>query len=232
MRFTCFLVLSFLLLSFVPRSAYADTIQTINLGSADSFAVLAGSAVTNTGSTIIDGNLGLWPGTSITGFPPGLVNGTIHNSDMVAMHAQHDLTAAFNVAAGMPCGVTLSGNLGGLTLTPGIYCFSSSAQLTGTLTLNALGNSNSFFLFQIGSTLTTASNSTVDFINGGQGDNLFWQVGSSADSWYRHHVPGQYTRAHEYHPGHGRNDCMRQGFGGKRRCDHGFEPRLHRPTRV
>jgi len=174
-------------------ASYGDTIATnVNLGTADSFAVLAGSTGTNTGatiinsgSTVINGNLGVWPGTAITGFPPGvLIGGTIHDSDAVAEQAQTDLTAAYVFAAGESCGTDLSGqDLGGMILTPGVYCFTSagpSAQLTGTLTLNALGDPNGVFLFQIASTLTTASGSSVVFTNGGQGDSLFWQIGSSA----------------------------------------------------
>jgi hypothetical protein len=162
-------------------SAYAAAIN-VDLGTADSFAVLAGSTVTNTGATTVHGNLGVWPGTAITGFPPGLVSGgTIHSADAVAMQAQNDLTSAYNFAAGEVCNSNLTGqDLGGLTLTPGVYCFSSSAQLTGALSLNAQGNSNAVFVFKIGSTLTTASNSSVIFTNGGQGDSVFWQVGSSA----------------------------------------------------
>jgi hypothetical protein len=159
-------------------SANADP---INLGNAASFAVLAGQTVTNTGPTVIIGNVGVSPGTAITGFPPGLVNGTIHSADALAAQAQASLTNAYNVAAGLAPTRTLTGqDLGGLTLTPGVYFFSSSAQLTGTLTLNALGDPNAAFVFQIGSTLTTASNSSVVFINGGVGNNTFWQVGSSA----------------------------------------------------
>ena len=170
-------------LSVWALSAYAAAIS-VDLGTADSFAVLGGSTVTNTGPSTVHGNLGLWPGTSISGFPPGIVSGgTIHATDAVAMQAQSDLTTAYNFAAGEPCGSNLTGtDLGGLSLTSGVYCFSSSAQLTGTLTLNAQGNPNAVFLFQIGSTLTTASSSSVVFINGGQGDSysVFWQVGSSA----------------------------------------------------
>ncbi len=174
-RVCCLVVLSFSALS-----AYAGAIN-VNLGTADPFAVLAGSAVTNTGSTKIRGDLGLWPGTAITGFPPGIVYGTMDDSNAVAMQAQNDLTTAYNFAAGESCGDNLSGqNLGGLTLTPGVYCFSSSAQLTGKLTLNSEGNPNAVFLFQIGSSLTTASASSVVFTNGGHGDSVYWQVGSSA----------------------------------------------------
>jgi hypothetical protein len=170
------------LLSFYAGSAYA-ALTSVNLGSADEFAVLAGSTVTNTGLSIIDGDLGVSPGTAITGFPPGIVNGTVDAADAVALQAQIDLTAAYNYTVAQPCGTgnNLTGqDLGGLTLTPGVYCFASSAQLTGTLTLDAQGNPNAVFLIQIGSTLTTASASSVMLIDGGQGSDLFWQVGSSA----------------------------------------------------
>ncbi len=153
------------------------------LGQAGSFAVLGGSAVTNTGATVIVGDLGLWPNTasSITGFPPGTVIGTIHAADAVAQQAQSDLTTAYNNLAGQACNTDLTGtDLGGLTLTPGVYCFTSVAQLTGILTLDAQGNPNAVFIFQIGTTLTTASNSSVQVISGGSNCNVFWQVGSSA----------------------------------------------------
>jgi len=154
--------------------------MTIDLGTAGPFAVLAGSTVTNTGFTNIYGNLGLAPGSSITGFPPGIVTGTIDDADAAAMQAQSALTMAYDSASGQPCGVNLTGqNLGGLTLTPGVYCFNSSAALTGILTLDDLGNPNAEFVFEIGSTLTTASNSSVVF-DSGQDANLFWQVTSSA----------------------------------------------------
>ena len=152
------------------------------LGTADSFAALAGSAVTNTGPTILSGNLGVSPGTAITGFPPGSVtNGTVHANDAVALQAQSDVTTAYNVLATEAFTQDLSGqNLGGLTLLPGVYHFSSSAFLTGVLTLNTLGNPNSRFDFQIGSTLITSSNSSVRLINSADDCNVFWQVGSSA----------------------------------------------------
>ncbi len=151
------------------------------LGTAGSFAVLGGSAVTNTGPTVVTGNLGVSPGSAVTGFPPGSVNGTIHSADAVAAQAQSDVTTAYVNAAGQPCDASLTGqNLGGLTLTSGVYCFTSSAQLTGQLTLNGQGNSGSVFIFQIGSALTTASNASVLLINGTQPCNIFWQVGSSA----------------------------------------------------
>jgi hypothetical protein len=172
-----------LALAFLPLKASA---QEVNLGTANNFAVLSGSAVTSTGNTVVNGDLGEYAGTSVTGFPPGIVNGTLHVADAVAQQAQNDLTAAYNQAAGLaPTGGNLTGqNLGGLTLTPGVYSFSSSAALTGTLTLNDLGNPDAVFVFQIGSSLTTASASSIVTINDGgsstPGISVFWQVGSSA----------------------------------------------------
>lgn len=164
---------------FIASTALAQT--SISLGTAQSFGVLGASAVTNTGSTVVTGDLGISPGTSITGFPPGSVTGTVHNADAVAAEAESDATTAYNAILGTACTTDLTGqNLGGLTLTPGVYCFSSSAQLTGTLTLNALGNPNALFIFKIGSTLTTASGSVVQVINPASACNVFWQVGSSA----------------------------------------------------
>jgi hypothetical protein len=144
--------------------------------------VLGGTTVTNAGSTTVEGNLGVDPGLAVTGFPPGLVaGGTIHGGDAVALQAKSDTTTAYNALAGEVPTVDLTGqDLGGKTLTRGVYHYSSSAQLTGALTLNAEGNPNAVFVFQIGSTLTTASNSSVLVINGGQDCNVFWQVGSSA----------------------------------------------------
>jgi hypothetical protein len=149
----------------------------------NTFAVLGGSAVTNIGPTIVNGSLGVSPGSAITGFPPGIVvaPGTIHDSDAVALQVQTELTTSYNTVAGLPVTTSLTGqNLGGLTLTPGVYNFSSSAQLTGTLTLNDLGNPNALFAFQIGSTLTTASNSAVVYLGGARVGEENWQVGSSA----------------------------------------------------
>jgi hypothetical protein len=130
---------------------------------------------------VVTGNLGVSPGAAVTGFPPGIVTGTINSANAAALSAQNSITTAFNALAGQACNTDLTGtDLGGLTLTPGAYCFSSSAQLTGTLTLNGLGNPGAVWVFQIGSTLTTASSSNVVFINGGQACGAFWQVGSSA----------------------------------------------------
>ncbi|MDL2334654.1 MAG: ice-binding family protein [Chloroflexota bacterium] len=155
--------------------------QAVGLGTADAFAVLGGSTVTNTGPSVVNGDLGVSPGSAVTGFPPGNVNGTIHAADAAAAQAQADLTAAYNNVAGQACDSDLTGqDLGGLTLTAGVYCFSSSAGLTGTLKLNAQGVSAARFIFQIGSTLTTASSSSVRLINGARPCNVFWQVGASA----------------------------------------------------
>lgn len=172
-----------------PLSAASAIPSQLPLGTAGEFSVLAGSTVTNTGPTVISadaglgGNLGVSPGSAVTGFPPGIVTppGTQHVADEVAAQAQADLTTAYNTAAGLACDQNLTGqDLGGLTLTTGVYCFSSSAQLTGTLTLDAQGNPDAVFIFQIGSTLTTASNSSVVLVNGAQACHVFWQVGSSA----------------------------------------------------
>jgi hypothetical protein len=165
-----------------PMQARAD----ITLGTAGNFSVLAGSTVTNTGPSVINGgNVGVSPGTAISGFPPGTLVPpfTFHSGDAVAAQAQIDLTTAYNaVTALAPTQVLTGQNLGGLTLLPGVYFFAATAQLTGTLTLNDLGNPNAQFVFQIGSTLTTASLSSVVTINGGllPGSDVFWQVGSSA----------------------------------------------------
>jgi len=153
------------------------------MGKTQSFAVLGGSTVTNTGPSVVTGDLGLSPGTSVTGFPPGTVaGGTIHKTDALAGQAQTDDIAAYlNLAGQTPVTQDLTGkDLGGMTLVKGVYSFSSSAQLTGKLTLDAGGNSASVWVFQIGSTLTTASGSSVVLINGASPCNVFWQVGSSA----------------------------------------------------
>ncbi|MGO9275296.1 MAG: ice-binding family protein [Terriglobia bacterium] len=162
---------------------------TVDLGTAASFAVLGASTVTNTGNTVLNGNLGLYPGTSITGFQAtdggrGIVNGTIYypgHDGAVAMTAQGDALTAYNVLAGLARTGTLTGvDLGGQGLLPGVYFFATPAQLTGQLILNFEGLSNQNVVFQIGTTLTTASASSVLIISPGVDDNVFWQIGSSA----------------------------------------------------
>ncbi|MFJ1873161.1 ice-binding family protein, partial [Streptomyces chartreusis] len=156
----------------------------VGLGTAESFAVLGGSAVTNTGPSEINGDLGVSPGSSVTGFPPGEVNGATHVTDAVAGQAQSDLTTAYNDAAGQAPDVTFPDDppveLGGRTLTPGVYNAPVSAAITDTLTLNAEGDPDAVWVFQVGSTLTTASASEVSLINGASPCNVFWQIGSSA----------------------------------------------------
>ncbi len=152
----------------------------LGVGTAESFAVLAGTTVTNTGPSTLDGNLGLSPGTAITGFGPGTVTGTTHAADAIALKAQSDLTLAYGVAAARTPAVPVTADLGGLTLTPGVYRNASSLGLTGALTLDAQGNPNAVFVFQAGSTLTTAAASQVKLVNGAQACNVFWKIGSSA----------------------------------------------------
>ena len=180
-----FLILG--LLAFAAAGNFTPCAEAaITLATAGNFAVFAGSTVTNTGPSVIDGgDVGVSPGSSVTGIPPGIIVPpfTIHAADATALQAQADLTAAYIAAEGLVPTQDLSGqDLGGLTLTAGVYYFSSSAQLTGTLTLDAEGDPNAEFVFQIGSTLTTASNSSVVTVNGGLSADcsVFWQVGSSA----------------------------------------------------
>ncbi len=155
----------------------------VPLRAASSYAALAGSTVTSTGLTTLNGDLGVWPGTSLTGFPPGMVSGTVHAGDAFAMSAQGDLTAAYNDAAGrQPPQAPLPADIGGETLTPGVYKTGATPALgvTGTLTLDGQGDPNAVFVIQVGSALTTAVDSHVNLIGGAQPGNVFWQIGSSA----------------------------------------------------
>jgi hypothetical protein len=165
-----------------PASAGAAAATApVPLGTAAQFAVLGASTVTNTGPTVLNGDLGLSPGTAITGFPPGQVNGTVYAADSVALKAQNDLTAAYNNAAGHPATATIPTELGGTTVTPGVYNSAAGTfGITGTLTLDAQGNRNAVFIFQAASTLITASASKVKLVNGAKAAKVFWQVGSSA----------------------------------------------------
>ena len=151
------------------------------LNSANSFAVLGGSTVTSTGNTMLTGDLGVSPGTAITGFPPGIVSGTTFAGGSVAIAAQTSVISVYNLLAGEAFNQNLTGqDLGGLTNTTGVYRFNSAALLTGILVLDAQGDSNARFDFQIGTTLTAANSSSILLINGAQAGNVFWQVGSSA----------------------------------------------------
>ena len=152
----------------------------VPLGTAGAFAVLAASTVTNTGPSVINGDVGLSPGSSITGFPLGIVNGTIHQDDAVAAQAQSDLTIAYNDAAGRLSTSAIAADLAGQTLTPGVYTSASSIGLSGILTLDGQGDENAIFIFQAGSTLTTAPGSQVLLIGSARACNVVWQVGSSA----------------------------------------------------
>lgn len=167
-----------LVLASQPAAAIGTAVP---LGTAESYSVLGGQTVTNTGPSVLDGDVGVSPGTAITGFPPGITLGTQHAADAHALQAQSDLTIAYDNAAGQASDDLIEeGDLGGLTLTPGVYTASSSLGLTGTVTLDGGGDPNAVFVFQVGSALTTASSSSVVLLNGVQACNVFWQVGSSA----------------------------------------------------
>lgn len=153
----------------------------VPLGTASGFTVLAGSTVTNTGGTSVTGDVGVSPGAAVTGFPPGTATGTIHAADPAAAQGQVDLTTAFNNAAGRTTNpISVSGDLTGLTLAPGLYKSTSSLAISGTVTLNGLGDPNATFVIQVATTLTTGTGSQVVLIGGAQAANIIWQVGSSA----------------------------------------------------
>ncbi len=156
---------------------------TVSLATAANFALLCGAEITNTGPTVITGDIGLSPGTSVGGFPPGIINGTLRINDNLANQAKLDLTAAYNDAAGRSTTdmVTLSGNIGGLTLSPGLYKSTSSLAISsGNLTFDAKGDANAVFIIQIASSLTTTSGRKDILAGGASAENIFWQVGSSA----------------------------------------------------
>jgi len=153
------------------------------LGAASTYGVLAGSTVTNAGPTSVTGDVGVSPGTAVTGFPPGTVTGgAIHAGDVPAGAAEAAMTTAYNDAAGRTlCAVSLSGNIGGLTLAPGLYKSTSSLAISaGALTLDAQGDPNAVFIFQMASTLTTTAGRPVILSGGAKAGNVFWQVGTSA----------------------------------------------------
>jgi hypothetical protein len=151
------------------------------LGSAADFAVLAGTTVTNTGLSVITGDIGVSPGTAVTGFPPGQIDGSIRSNDGPAVQAQADLVIAYDNAAARPTTATISGGLGGTTRTTGVYnSVSDTFGIAGDVTLDAEGDPGAVFIFRAGTTLTTAAGSTVTLANGAQACNVFWLVGSSA----------------------------------------------------
>ncbi|MGH2568564.1 MAG: ice-binding family protein, partial [Bacteroidota bacterium] len=156
---------------------------SVSLAGSSGLVILAGASITSTGATNITGDIGLSPGSSIGGFPPGILNGTQYINDVTSDQAKLDLTAAYNDAAGRTSTdiVTLSGNIGGLTLTPGLYKSTSSLAISsGDLTFDAKGNANAIFIIQIATTLTTTSGRKVILSGGALASNIFWQVGSSA----------------------------------------------------
>jgi hypothetical protein len=152
------------------------------LGSSAAFAVLGASAVTNIGSTTVLGDVGISPGTSITGSGSITLTGAYHTNDTAASQGEVDAMSAYNSLAAQAPTANLTGmDLGSMApLPPGVYKFNSSAQLTGNLTLNAVTNPSGLFIFQIATTLTTGSNSSVTLLNGNSNSGVFWQVGSSA----------------------------------------------------
>ena len=168
----------------VGNAANATIVTTVGLGTSSNYSVLGGQTVTNTGGSVLNKSLGLFPGTSVTGFPPGTVvpPGTIDVNNSAAQQAKSDLTAAYLNAAGRPLNATTTADLGNLNLQGGVYAGPSKSPLsiTGPLILDGAGNTDSVFIFQTDSTLITASGSTVTLINGAQECNVFWQVGSSA----------------------------------------------------
>jgi Ice-binding-like len=173
------LLLSALLSTLIFASSALGATATVGLGSAAPFSVLGGSTITNTGPTTMFGDLGLSPGSAVTGAPHVL--GQTHVDDAVAIGAKNALTTAYDGAASRPSNGSAGTDLAGQTFLPGVRTASSSLLLSsGSVTLDAQGDPNAVFIFQIGSTLTTESNTTVLLVNGAQACNVFWQVGSSA----------------------------------------------------
>ena len=167
----------------VPIPIQNKTHESVALSGLSEFAIIAGSAITSTGATTVTGDMGLSPGTSCGGFPPGKLIGTLQINTNLAIQGKLDLTAAYNDAAGRTSTeiVTLSGNIGGLTLTPGLYKSTSSLAISsGDLTFDAKGNSNAVFIIQIASSFTTTSGRKVFLKGNASASNIFWQVGSSA----------------------------------------------------
>lgn len=165
----------------MPLGTVVSVATPVPLGTAAGFAVLGRDAVTNTGPTVVTGDLGVWPGATLTGFPPGAVTGTIHQADATAQQAQTDLTVAYNDAAGQAVDATLPAELGGTTLTPGVYDSATGTfQITGNLTLDGQGDPDAVFVLKTTTTLITAGASTVTLTGSARAANVFWQVGSAA----------------------------------------------------
>jgi len=172
-----------------PTPAPAVCLQTAargqalpNLGAAAPFAILAGSAVNNAGASIVTGELGVSPGKTVTGFPPGTVSGAMHADDAAAQQAQSDLSTAYGDLVGRTGGTPVTGDLGGLTLFPGLYTsVSSLAIASGNLTLDAQGDPSGVFIFQVASTLSVAPDRAIELIGSAHPCHVFWQVGNSAN---------------------------------------------------
>jgi ice-binding like protein len=149
-----------------------------SLGTTSTYGILAGSAISCVTGATVNGDMGLSPSGagSTTGFPPCTITGTQHAADGAAAAAQLDLTTAYNGLKGLACGTTISADLGGTTLAPGVYCSASGINLTGALTLSGTGT----YVFQAGSALTIATSGSVVLANGAEAKNVYWQVGSSA----------------------------------------------------
>jgi len=168
----------------IPKAEAADITVSVKIGSASAYSVLAGSTVTNTGATTLPRSLGLYPGTSVTGFPPGVVGsgGSTDIANAAAQQAQADLTGGFIDGAGRALTGTVPADLAGQVLGSGVYAADGKGPLSlgGTLVLDAGGNTDAVFIFQTDSTLTTASSSVVQLITGAQACRVHWVVGSSA----------------------------------------------------
>ena len=172
-----------------PVTDASAAVASVSLGTASSFAVLAGSGITNTGPTTIIGDVGTFPTVSETGFVSVTLIGTDHGGDAVTQQAKNDLTTGYNEAAGSGPAAAVATELGGRTLTPGVYN-SATLGVTGILSLDALGDPEAVFIFQASSTLITASASSVIVLNGAQACHVFWQVGSSATLGTSSHLVG------------------------------------------
>jgi Ice-binding-like/WxL domain surface cell wall-binding len=168
------------LIALASFAGAAQAATPVQLGGAGAFAVLGGSTVTSAGVSTITGDIGVSPGTAVTGVPPGILHGSMHAGDAAAVQGHADLATAYLDAVGRSPAVPTSGVLGGLTLDPGVYSTGASMSLAGGLTLDGHGDPDAVFIFQAGSTLLTAADSHVDLVGGAEACNVFWQVGTSA----------------------------------------------------